>query len=309
MRIGILEPKNFSKSAINELSELGDLSVFKDNIDDFLKDIDVLFIRLGYFIGKDILNKAPRLKIICSPTTGLNHIDLNETKKRNIKIISLKNEREFLSTIRATPEHTFGLVLALLRNYKSSFLNSQNTEWNRDKYTGNEIYGNKTGIIGLGRVGKILAKYFNCFGAEVFYYDIDSKIQTDLNIIQTNSIEELINKTEILILSASYSDKVIINRNHFNLMKNKYFINTARGELIDESYLIEKINNNFFKGVAIDVITNETGDNNLSNLLKVADNKNVIVTSHISGATFTSMNRTEEFIVKKLKSELKNRKK
>ena len=308
MRIGILEPKNFSKSAINELSELGDLSVFKDNIDDFLKDIDVLFIRLGYFIGKDILNKAPRLKIICSPTTGLNHIDLNETKKRNIKIISLKNEREFLSTIRATPEHTFGLVLALLRNYKSSFLNSQNTEWNRDKYTGNEIYGNKTGIIGLGRVGKILAKYFNCFGAEVFYYDIDSKIQTDLNIIQTNSIEELINKTEILILSASYSDKVIINRNHFNLMKNKYFINTARGELIDESYLIEKINNNFFKGVAIDVITNETGDNNLSNLLKVADNKNVIVTSHISGATFTSMNRTEEFIVGKLESELKNRK-
>ncbi|MCD4792904.1 MAG: hypothetical protein K8R54_06710 [Bacteroidales bacterium] len=308
MRIGILEPKNFSKSAINELSELGDLSVFKDNIDDFLKDIDVLFIRLGYFIGEDILNKAPRLKIICSPTTGLNHIDLNETKKRNIKIISLKNEREFLSTIRATPEHTFGLVLALLRNYKNSFLNSQNTEWNRDKYTGNEIYGNKTGIIGLGRVGKILAKYFNCFGAEVFYYDIDSKIQTDLNIIQTNSIEELINKTEILILSASYSDKVIINRNHFNLMKNKYFINTARGELIDESYLIEKINNNFFKGVAIDVITNETGDNNLSNLLKVADNKNVIVTSHISGATFTSMNRTEEFIVGKLESELKNRK-
>ena len=308
MRIGILEPKNFSKSAINELSELGDLSVFKDNIDDFLKDIDVLFIRLGYFIGKDILNKAPRLKIICSPTTGLNHIDLNETKKRNIKIISLKNEREFLSTIRATPEHTFGLVLALLRNYKSSFLNFQNTEWNRDKYTGNEIYGNKTGIIGLGRVGKILAKYFNCFGAEVFYYDIDNKIQTDLNIIQTNSIEELINKTEIIILTASYSDKVIINRNHFNLMKNKYFINTARGELIDENYLIEKINNNFFKGVAIDVITNETGNNNLSNLLKITDNKNVIVTPHISGATFTSMNRTEEFIVGKLESELKNRK-
>ncbi len=308
MRIGILEPKNFSTSAINELSELGDLSVFKDNIDDFLKDIDVLFIRLGYFIGEDILNKAPRLKIICSPTTGLNHIDLEETKKRNIKIISLKNEREFLSTIRATPEHTFGLVLALLRNYKSSFLNSQNTEWNRDKYTGNEIYGNKTGIIGLGRVGKILAKYFNCFGAEVFYYDIDSKIQTDLNIIQTNSIEELINKTEIIILSASYSDKIIINRNHFNLMKNKYFINTARGELIDENYLIEKIDDNFFKGVAIDVITNENGDNNLSNILKVADNKNVILTPHISGATFTSMNRTEKFIVGKLESELKNRK-
>ena len=119
MQVGILEAKDFSKDAISKLSEIANVELYKsDNINIFLENKEVLFIRLDYFIDKNFLDKAKKLKYICTPTTGLNHIDLALCKERGVEIISLKGEYEFLSTIRATPEHTFGLVMSLLRNYK-----------------------------------------------------------------------------------------------------------------------------------------------------------------------------------------------
>ena len=83
-------------------------------------------------------------------------------------------------------------------------------------------------------------------------------------------------------------------------MKNKFFINTARGELINEQYLITKIEEDHFKGVALDVISNETTENRLSEMITLAENRNFIITPHIGGATYDSINSTEIFIVEKL---------
>lgn len=117
MQIGILEPSDFSSIAIEKLDNVGQVTNFSgENLNIFLRDKDVLFIRLGYVISKDFMSMAKNLKYLCTPTTGLNHIDLQECKARDIEVISLKGEIDFLSTIRATPEHTFGLTLSLLRN-------------------------------------------------------------------------------------------------------------------------------------------------------------------------------------------------
>ena len=303
MRVGILEPKDFSKKAIKELNELGIVELFDGkDLDGFIADKEIIFIRLGNFIGNDFLEKAKNLKYICTPTTGLNHIDLEACKKRDIKIVSLKDEYEFLSTIRATPEHTFGLVLSLLRNYKEAFLSENNNKWDREKYKGFELYENSVGIIGFGRVGKILAKYFESFGTNVCFYDIDDSICEFHSAIKVSSIEEVINQSNIVILSASYteSNHQFFGRKYIDLLKNKYFINTARGELVDEEYLITKIEQNFFKGIAVDVIQNEQSNNSLEKILELTNTNNLIVTPHIAGATYSSMYRTEEFIVSKL---------
>lgn len=308
MQIGILETKDFSKKALDKLSSIGNVELFKNkDLNSFLEDKEIVFIRLEYFIDKVFLYKAKKLKYICTPTTGLNHIDLEECKERDIKIISLKGEYDFLSTIRATPEHTFGLVLSLLRNYKTAFLSHNNSEWNREKYKGFELYENSVGIIGFGRVGKILAKYFEAFNTKVYFYDIDDSMQEINNAIKITSINELIEKSNIIILSASYSEDnhQFFDKKYIDLLENKYFINTARGELVDEDYLIQKIEKDFFKGLAIDVIQNEQSENNLDKLLKLAENRNCIITPHIAGATYGSMYRTEEFIVKKLKEDVK----
>lgn len=303
MQIGILEPQDFSEKAINELKSLGQVSFYENgNISDFIKDKKIIFVRLKYFLGKDLLKNAINLKYICTPTTGLNHLDLNYLKHKNIKVVSLKGESKFLTDIRATPEHTFGLILSLLRNYKNAFSSSKKL-LDRDLYKGNEIFQNSIGIIGFGRVGTLLAKYIEVFGGNSFFYDIDNTKNEIHKAKKLGSIEDLISKCNIICLCASYElvNHEFFDKKYIDLLKDKYFINTSRGELVDELYLIKKIKSKFFKGVAIDVFQNEsTQENNLDKFYSINENFNFILTPHISGATYTSMRRTEEFITNKI---------
>lgn len=306
-KIGICEPGDFSQKAIEELQSIGMVAMFDDgNLEEFIADKDAIFIRLKYAIDQAMVRKASHLKYICSPTTGLNHIKIPHDR---FKILCLKGEYEFLDSIRATPEHVFGLTLALLRNYSHAFLNKNNQEFNRNPFKGYELFGNTVGIIGLGRVGKIIAGYFNAFDANVFYYDIDDK-NAD-NAIRCESVDELIEKSNIIILAANYTkeNEKMISSNQFKSMQGKYFINAARGELVDEQALIEYIKKKWFKGVAIDVISDETSDSTfLNDFLSLVENHNLIITPHIGGATYSSMERTEEFIVKKLVNEIRREK-
>ena len=301
-KIGILEPNYFSEQAIKILREVGSVWLFDGkNINPFLQDKEVIFVRLKYYIDNSFLDNAPLLKYICSPTTGLTHLDLDEVKKKDIKIISLKGESEFLYKIRATPEHLFGLTLALLRNYKRCFLNKENRMWDRYNYIGGELFNNKIGIIGFGRVGKILAKYFECFGTDVYFYDSNKEINEEFSARRINSIEELISSVNIILLCASYENERIISRHHIDMLEGKFFINGARGELIDEDYLIKKIKSNSLKGAAIDVISDESkSKNNLNKFLELVKGRNFILTPHIAGATFESLEKTEEFVALKL---------
>jgi len=308
MKIGILESKDFSSDVILFLKNIGEVSFYKieeESFESFVSDKEILFVRLNYYIDKEFLINAKKLKYICTPTTGLNHIDLKECKVRNVEIISLKNEESFLQTIRATPEHTFGLILSLLRNYKKSFISNIN-EWNRDLYKGFELYGKHVGIIGYGRVGQILSKYLLAFGCSVSYFDIKD-VNSIENIEIEMNIEILINRSDIVCMCASYSKEYenFFDKKYIDLLKNKYFINTARGELLDEDYLIKKIEEDFFKGIAIDVISNESKNkNNIEEILNLTNNHNIIITSHIAGATYESMWKTEQFIAEKLKDRL-----
>ena len=304
MQIGILECSQFSKKAICTLESVGKVELFdegKKNLADFLSDKDVIFVRLKHFLGKSLLSSAKQLRYICSPTTGHNHIDVEHLKSRGVELISLKGETSFLNTVRATPEHTFGLVLALLRNYKFSFCDNQKSFEDRELFKGYEIYQKKIGIIGLGRVGGIISEYFVCFGASVEFYDILDVEHSD-QINKIDALNVLIDNNDIVILCASYSDEniAIIGKDQLDLMQGKYFINTARGELVDEAYLLQKVKSNHFKGLALDVLSSENGNNNLNRIRKYSETQNIIITPHIAGATYESMSKTEEFIVDKL---------
>ena len=304
MQIGILEPEDFSPQAIDILETVGQVQCFDgENVGRFVEDKEVLFIRLKHMVDADLLARAGRLRYICSPTTGLNHVDMVATDERNITVLSLSGEKEFLSDIRATPEHALGLTLALLRNYERAFLGPANAVWNRDRLKGDELFRNKVGIVGFGRVGRILAKYFHCFGSEVFFYDIDPAVGQGSHAVRKEDLTSLFSAVNIVVLAASYSEErgICLGKDQLDLLEGKYLINISRGELIDEDHLLDMIQKGAFKGIALDVIARENAaGNNLSSFLELAGRGNFILTPHVGGATYGSMARTEEFIAFRL---------
>lgn len=306
-KLGICEPNNFSTVALDLLKRYFEVHCFQgDDLKGFIEDKNILFVRLGYKYDDELLGKANDLKYICSPTTGLNHISLSGEK---VSVISLQGEQSFLASIRATPEHVFGLTIALLRNYSHAFLSQENSRFDREPYKGKELYNNNIGIIGMGRIGRLLSKYFKAFDANVFFCDVIDIFDSEYGI-RCRDINELIDRTNVIILEANYTkeNSKMITKEHFVKMKNKYFINAARGELVDEETLISLMQSGWFAGVALDVLDNENSDaRNLYRLLELRKNSNVIITPHIGGATYSSMQRTEEFIAKKLINKMKDR--
>lgn len=306
MQIGLLEPLDFSAEARSLLASLGGVSAFDgNNLPGFLAPLDALFIRLAYRIDATFLQWAPRLRWICSPTTGHNHLDEQVLMARGIELLSLRGEREFLETIRATPEHTFGLMLALLRRYSHALPATLTGEWNRDACRGEELAGMTVGIIGLGRVGYRLAKYCDAFDAKVVWCD-PADVPAEMHWQRLPDAGAVIAASKMVILCASYKagQTPIIGKSEIDSLRNRYLVNTARGELIDEAALFNAVRENRLLGLALDVLADEQGQHQLAAWRELAMGKNLILTPHIGGATFTSMARTEIFIAEKLRAAL-----
>jgi D-3-phosphoglycerate dehydrogenase / 2-oxoglutarate reductase len=304
-RILIAESHDFSDQAIGRLREAGELILrdFKDRSQLLaeIKDIDVLWVRLRHNIDQELITRAPRLRIIVTPTTGLNHIDLDEAEKRRITVLSLKGETDFLKTIRATAEHTLGLTLALLRRIPHASEHALTGLWNRDLFKGTEIYGKTVGIVGYGRLGRIVAGYFTALGATVLTSDPNispDDVDEGINLVL---LPKLLSHADIVSLHVNLAEPTrgFFSKTCFNRMKHgSFFINTSRGELIDESALIDVLERGHLAGAALDVITGEF-NKVLQNhpILKYAlHNDNLIITPHIGGCTRESTAKTEEFL-------------
>ena len=314
MKIGILERDYFSSKVIAQLNEIGEVSFYDEieKLSEFLDDKHIIYTRLKYFFNKRLIDYSKNLKFLVSPTTGLNHIDKDHCQKAGIEVISLQGSKD-LFKVNATPEHTIGLLLSLLRNYKWFFSKSDyNIKTDRLLFPSYEVKNKKVGIIGFGRVGKLLSKYLNSFGAIISFYDIKNFSSYELKDYdycnKNNTIEELVKNNEIIFLTASYKNNTtIVNKELLDKMRNKYFINTSRGENVDETHLISLLEKKYFKGVAIDVIQNEQDrHNNLNKIIELSNSdNNFIYTPHISGATIQSINRTELIVTNLLINKLK----
>ncbi len=283
---------------------------FKKNNLNFDKVCGII-CRFDIFLNKNYLKKFKNLKFIATITTGTNHIDIDYLNNHNITLISLTKYRKFLNFIRATPEMTFMLIMIALRNLN---FNNNYTFANLNNKTliGSELYGKTLGIIGYGRVGKILSRYTYSFGAKNIHYDLskaNSKFSTYSNL------SNLLKKSDIVSINLNLNDK---NKNFFNLdylkkmKKNAILINTSRGEILNENDLIYALENNIISKAALDVLCDENkGFSLILKKFKHLINKNkLIVTPHISGTTKESLEKTSDFIMEVLSKHLsKNYKK
>ncbi|MBF6639989.1 hypothetical protein IVB69_00715 [Flavobacterium sp. J49] len=304
MRILITESEDFSPNAIAELQKhfevvQRDFTSLED-LTENIAEVDVLFVRLRFKLTQEILEKAPQLKYILTATTGLDHIDTDYFESRGGKVISLKGEVEFLGSIPSTAEHTWALLMALLKKIPSAFEDVKEGNWYRDHFKGNNLRGKKIGILGLGRVGKQVAHFAEAFGLEIGYFDIVS--QTNKYKSFSNP-EDLFAWAEIISIHIPYN---IENENFVNeellehCQKNAVLINTSRGNVWDENRVAELLKQNKIFGIATDVLQDEFNKKQLirNPLVELATEEyNIIITPHIAGATYESMAMTEEFIV------------
>jgi len=303
-----IEPENFSIKATKILSKVGKINngpLSRENLLNKIHLYDIIIVRLSHRIDKELIDASKKLKVICSATTGLNHIDFNYAKKKGITVLSLKGETEFLNNVYATAEHTWALLLSLIRKIPYAHNSVMNGNWDRNMFKGRELNGSTIGIVGLGRIGVKIANYAISFGMNVLSYTKDqNNVFKGVTIVK--KLEELIEKSDIITIHVPFnsSTKKMFGKNEFkSFKKDSILINTSRGEIIDELELIKAIKNGKIAGAAVDVISNETSLNDLNRSKLIQFNNiedRIIITPHIGGATYESMEKTEVFMANKI---------
>ena len=261
-------------------------------------------VRLAHFIDDKFLGTFPNLQTIVSPTTGTTHIDMQACERKGVRVFTLRDCMPKLEKITSTAEHTLCLMLSLVRRLPqahSSIL--EYGEWNRDDFCSRQLSSLRLGIVGLGRIGRWMARYAKAIGMEVAAHDpyIPSEA-FEIAGVSSLSLEELFRRSNILTIHADLrSDNVsLIDANLLDLLpEDAYLINTSRGELMDEDAVAKKVRDSKLAGVAVDVIKAEYESSRLvsSPLIEAArDGYNVLVTPHIGGCTTDAMRQTEDLL-------------
>ena len=272
-----------------------------------------IYTAFGYKLDRETLQSNQNdLKYLISPTTGTDHIDLNFCKKNKIKVLTLKNEKNFLKNICATAELTWTLILALaknLNNFSNDVIYRHN--WHRNKYLNNDLRGSSLGIIGYGRIGRILIKYAKAFGMKIFIYEKERKKIKSSKNFKFVSLKKIFDCKFITIHiplegNHNFFSKKILK----HLKKSSYLINTSRGDIFNEQHLINLMKSKSVKGFGFDVLPSDVVWKNKIpskyNFLKKLKG-NFYVTPHIGGNSIESRIKTTLFMIQKFQKNQKTK--
>ena len=291
----VITPVKHINGVVDKLRGIGHTTFIDDPIEKDLKKIissyNIIFTnpnKSKIFLGENILKHASNLKIICTASTGTNHIDLNYAKGKNISVISLTEERHIINKISSTAEHAFSLTMASIRHLIHAHDHVMSDKWDYEHFIGRQMDGLTIGIIGYGRLGSLYAKYCKAFGSKIIAYDPYKSIKEE-GIRQFEDINDVFLHSDVISLHVHVSKETtkMINASSFQSMKSSVvIINTSRGEVINEVDLVSFLSENKLSRIATDVLSNEILDRTNSPLLNYAKkNKQVLITPHIGGMT------------------------
>jgi D-3-phosphoglycerate dehydrogenase len=271
--------------------------------DSVIGDYDAYFASLKIQVRKEVLERAARLKMIATPTTGLDHIDMKTAAACGVKVLSLKKEIPFLESITCTAEMTWGLLLAVIRRLPWSFDAVKNGHWARDEFRGHQLSGKTLGILGYGRLGRMVAEYGKAFRMRVLV--CDHKPVTLAPKVTPVDFFTLLREADILSIHIHLTPENhhLFNRDVFGQMKpGAILLNTSRGAIIDEAALCAALENGHLGGAGLDVIDGEWNQD-LKNhpLIDYArHHQNLVISPHTGGITFEAQRDTLKFIARKL---------
>ena len=262
-----------------------------------IRDYDGLIVRNKTQVNSDILKNALKLKCIGRLGVGLDNIDTEYCKNKNIHVQPATG-----MNADSVAEYVVSSSMFLIKKIPMFHNGTIKGEWPRTTIKSTEIKQKNLGIIGFGTIGKKVAEYSLKNGLKILAYDPYIKELNDKEIdAKLSSLNEIYEKSDIISIHLPLTDetKNMVNKSSFSQMKNKpIIINTSRGGIINERDLIEAYHKNIISGFALDVFENEPIESKFYH--KIKPGMNCILTPHISGVTTESNIRVSDFIVKKI---------
>lgn len=231
---------------------------------------------------------------IASCTTGTDHLD-----NQDIPLISLKGE-PVLKDVWATAEHTWALILSLIRKVPWAFDDVKQGNWNREAWQGTELRGKMLGIVGYGRAGQQVAGIAEAFGMKVIASDVPSgrhDAPYRHHKLEFCILETLLKNADIVTVHVPLNDETrgMFGAKEFALMQSTaYFVNTSRGAVVDTGALLDALDNGQIAGAALDVLEGEPKP-------KIPRRHNLLITPHLGGNTLESRRKTQAYLAQKIK--------
>ena len=278
----ILICDNLTQQVCKELETIGDcVDISKSNSKDkdlanHIKDCVIVVIRSATKLTKEVLDKAEQLKIIARCGVGIDNVDLDFAKSKNIFVTNSPS-----ANLISVVELTVALIISVSRQLSLADSHLKKGEWNRSQFLGNELYGKTLGIVGFGKAGRLVAERMKSFGMSIVFYDP--------YVSEWNGSEESIELDDLLRTADVVSIHVIktkdtenlISKDMLDLLKpNSIIVNTSRGGVLDEDYLFELLESEKIFGAGLDVYSNEPPEN-----VERYNGLNLVTTPHIGAST------------------------
>ena len=248
-------------------------------------EADALLVRSATTVDAEVLAAAPNLKIVARAGVGLDNVDVDAATARGVLVVNAPT-----SNIHSAAEHALALLLSAARQIPAADATLREHTWKRSSFSGTEIFGKTVGVVGLGRIGQLVAQRLAAFGAHIVAYDpyVSSARAGQLGI-ELLTLDELLARADFISVHLPKTKETAGLLGKDNLAKTKpgvIFVNAARGGLIDEQALADAITSGHVRAAGLDVFATEPcTDSPLFELPQV------VVTPHLGASTAEAQDR------------------
>lgn len=252
--------------------------------------------------GGELLERAHRLRLFVTATTGADHVDAETLAHREVPLWTLRGQTRVLRRLTPAAEHTWLLVLACARQLRGAVAGALDGEWDRTKYPGMMLQGSTLGIIGYGRIGRHVARYAQAFGMHCIAFDPYER-RLPARVLRAEDLGEVLSESDVLTIHVPLNNETrgLVGSRELSLLKQgSILINTSRGEIVDEEAVVEALQDGRLAAVGVDVLSGEPDIEGHPLLQCARENANVIITPHIGGFSPEAFREVLQFSCKRI---------
>lgn len=274
----------------------------RDQLLELIPDFDAYLCSLRIPVDESVLHRAGKLRLIATPSTGTDHLALDLIKAQGIEVLSIKSERALLEQLSATAELAFGLLLTCARHLPLCFEATREGRWERHKLSGAQLRGKTLGLVGLGRLGGMMAGYGIAFGMRVIATDPDT--ERTVTGVEKVDLDSLLGQADFVSLHVHLTPATrgLLSARALSQMKQgSVLINTSRGALVDEAALVREMQAGRIVSAGLDVIEGEWMENKREHPLVAYSRQNprLYITPHVGGTCPEAVRLVARFVFEK----------